>query len=477
VLDQSQRTAILELHKKGASIRRIAEALHVSREAVTDVIESGRPDVRHLERAELGEPWRQEILGLYASCQGNLIRVHEELKRKGADLSYQALTAFCRRHEIGHQPKEPAGHYEFAAGEEMQHDTSPYRAVVGGVQKVIQIASLVLAFSRMIFFQVYACFTRFECKVFLTDALQYFGGSATRAMIDNTHVVVLKGTGPNMVPVPEMAAFADRFGFVFQAHEVGDANRSARVENPFHWIQRNFFPGRTFEDWLDLNRQARQWCDEKNAAYSDKLHASRRELFAAEQHRLKPLPIWIPEVYVLHHRVVDAEGYINLKRVRYSVPYQLIGRDVEVREIKDRVDVYQGPRLVSSHQRIMEPADKRVTDPSHRPPRGQGRGKVGPPPEEAELLKLQPKLGGYVPRLKKHARGRGTLALRRLLKMVRDYPEVPLLAAVERAERFGLFDLDRLERMVLRQVATDYFVLPVDREDPETSDDEEPGDE
>jgi hypothetical protein len=61
--------------------------------------------------------------------------------------------------------------------------------------------------------------------------------------------------------------------------------------------------------------------------------------------------------------------------------------------------------------------------------------------------------------------------------MVRDYPEVPLLAAVERAERFGLFDLDRLERMVLRQVATDYFVLPVDREDPETSDDEEPGDE
>ena len=462
MLDQSQRTAILELHKKGASIRSISDALGVSREAVSDVIESGSAEVPHLERPELAERWRDEILAQYASCKGNLVRVHEEVKRQGAELSYQALTAFCRRHGIGHEPKEPAGRYDFAPGEEMQHDTSPHRVAVGGVEKPIQIASLVLCFSRMIFFQIYACFTRFECKVFLTEALQYFGGAAARAMIDNTHVVVLKGTGASMVPVPEMAAFAERFGFQFVAHEVGDANRSARVENPFNWIQKNALPGRTFEDWDDLNRQARAWCDEKNAAHSDKLHASRRELFVAEQHRLKPLPIWIPEVYVLHHRIVDAEGYVNVRRARYSAPYQLIGRDVEVRELKDRVDVYDGPRLVASHKRVVEPIDKRITDPAHRPPRGQGRSKNGPVPEEVELLLAQPKLASYLPRLKKHASGRGTLALRRLLKMVRDYPEAPFLTAVSRAEQYGLFDLDRLERMVLKQIATDYFVLPLE---------------
>ena len=52
-------------------------------------------------------------------------------------------------------------------------------------------------------------------------------------MIDNTHVVVLRGTGREMIPVPEMEAFAERFGFRFVAHESGDANRSARVERPF----------------------------------------------------------------------------------------------------------------------------------------------------------------------------------------------------------------------------------------------------
>ena len=32
--------------------------------------------------------------------------------------------------------------------------------------------------------------------------------------------------------------------------------------------------------------------------------------------------------------------------------------------------------------------------------------------------------------------------------------------------RYGLYDLDRLERMILKQVATDFFVLPVDRAAP-----------
>lgn len=49
--------------------------------------------------------------------------------------------------------------------------------------------------------------------------------------------------------------------------------------------------------------------------------------------------------------------------------------------------------------------------------------------------------------------------------MVREYPRQPLLSAVREAETFGLFDLERLERMVLRQISRDYFVLPNDLND------------
>jgi hypothetical protein len=267
-----------------------------------------------------------------------------------------------------------------------------------------------------------------------------------------------------MVPVPEMVAFSERYGFEFKAHEIGDANRSARVENPFKHIERNFLAGREFRDFRHVNDEAREWCDRKNATFSRGLHASRRELFAAERPHLKPLPIWVPEVYVLHQRIVDAEGYVNVRNNRYSVPFVLIGRQLEVRETGEQVEIFDGPRLVAVHLRVIDATGARVMAPAHRPPRGQGRPKTGPPPEEESLLRAEPSLAGYVEGLKKRASGRGTLALRRLLKLQRDYPRTSFLAAVAKAEQYGLYDLDRLERMVLKEIAHEYFVLPADRE-------------
>jgi len=199
---------------------------------VRTVLAAGTPSVPPIDRAEKAEPYRAAILELVARCKGNLVRVHEELLAQGATLSYPALTGFCRRHAIGHAPARPAGRYEFEPGQEMQHDTSPHRASIGGVEQRVETASLVCCYSRMLFFQCYPGFNRFRCKVFLTDALGYLAGACGVCLIDNTHVVVASGTGARMVPAPEMAAFAERFGFVFRAHEKGDANRSARVERP-----------------------------------------------------------------------------------------------------------------------------------------------------------------------------------------------------------------------------------------------------
>lgn len=278
MLDQKQRAAILALSERGHGIRAIARALGVSRGAVRQVRKNGSEQVPSLVREEAAEPWRDEILAQHALCKGNLVRVHEEISKQGAKISYQALTGFCRRNGIGFEPRKPAGRYHFVPGEEMQHDTSLHYADIGEVRRKVQTASLVLCHSRMIFIQLCPRFTRFECKVFLNDALSYFGGAAKTCMIDNTHVVVLKGSGSTMVPVPEMAAFAERYGFTFKAHEKGDANRSARVEGPFDWVDNNFLAGRKFRDFAHANQEAVIWCNEKNAAFSDKLHASRREL-------------------------------------------------------------------------------------------------------------------------------------------------------------------------------------------------------
>jgi hypothetical protein len=232
----------------------------------------------------------------------------------------------------------------------------------------------------MLFFQCYPAFNRFRCKVFLTDTLTYLQKTANVCIIDNTHIVVASGTERDMVPAPN-GAFAERFDFVFRAHEKGDANRSACVERPFRFIENNFLAGRHFADFDDLNQQARNFCDKINTKPRRHLHGSARELFAAERAHLRPLPLFVPEVYALHHRIVDVEKYVNLDRHRYSVPYALIGRQLEIRETKDRVDAYSArawsPRIArrpaeggaDTARSIVRAAAKR---PTRRHPRGRG---------------------------------------------------------------------------------------------------------
>ena len=413
------------------------------------------------ERAEQLEAHGNLIHELYGSCKGNLIRVHEELESKGVTVPYSTLTGFCRRHGIGVEEKIPVGQYNFPPGEEMQHDTSPHDVVLNGVKRRLQCASLVLHYSKMVFAQVYPTFNRFYCKVFLTDALQYFGGSAARCMIDNTHVIISHGTGHNAVVAPEMAAFAKRFGFVFTAHAVGDANRSAGVERSFHTIEHNFYPGRTFHSMPDINEQLRDWCDRRNNTMKSQLKTKPVELFQTEVLKLKPLPLHIPEVYAVHLRAVDLEGYVSVHTHRYSVPAPLIGAQVRIHETKDTLRIFQGHSLVASHSRAVEGDRGRTTLPEHHDPtRWRKKGETPPPlHEESVLFKASPTFEAYVMALKQRLQSRAVRPIRGLYQLFLDYPQEPLEAALKDALAHGLFDLARLERMVLKNVAGEYFRL------------------
>lgn len=466
MLDEQMRAAVLRLHRDGHGIRRIARAVGASRNTVRRVLKLGSPAVPPVERPSGLDEHLELVRELYASCQGNLVRVWEELACQGVTVAYPTLTAFCRRHEIGAQPKKPAGRYPFHPGEEMQHDTSPHTVQLGGRWRPLECASLVLCYSRMLYAQCYGRFSRFECRAFLSQAIQYFGGAAGRCVIDNTSVVRSHGLGRHMVPAAEMAALADRFGFEFMAHDVGDKDRSARVERNFHYIEKNFYAGRSFESLDDLNRQLRQWCDQVNRK-PRKLHGEVRavpvELYAAERSALKPLPLFVPEIYDLHSRRVDVEGYVNLHNNRYSVPVALLGRQLEVRESLERVRIYDGHRRVAEHERLDPGLGKRVTLPEHRGGNGGAGAKKKPPPpsdEEQALRAAAPELGELCSRLRKRYGGQALRAIRPLHRLYLDYPTEYLVAAVRIALAYQVLDLERIERMTLRRIRGDFFRLP-----------------
>jgi hypothetical protein len=405
-----------------------------------------------------------DLLGLIdpllKRCRGHVVRLQEVLKDDyHLDLAYRTLTRLVRQAGF-RAPKRRAGTYQFAPAQEMQHDTSPHRVIIGDKPVTAQCAALVLAYSRRLFIQYYPRYTRFEARWFLTEAFRFMDGTCPCCVIDNTSVLVASGSGPKAQIAPEMAAFGRFFGVTFRPHAVGHADRKARVERPFAYVEGNFLAGRTFRDWQDLTHQALTWCQNvANQKPKRALGMSPEAAYVLEKPALIPLPASTPPVYQSGDRVVDVEAYVTLDTNRYSVPERLIGQRVEVLKYPDRVRVFFDHHQVADHPRLMGKRDGKLTAKGHHAPLAKQRAYQGPAAEEHHLMGHTEVLDRYVTELKRRSTGRGVARLKRLLNLKRTYPEAAFLAAVDLALQYGLYDLTRLERLILERVAGDCFHL------------------
>jgi transposase len=456
------REAIVALRAKGTAIRKIARLLKISRNTVRQALRQPHP--RTPAQPQIPPHLLSLLEESFPRCEGNVVRVQEVLEAEHQiRIPYSTLTRWVREAAL-RAPKQRAGRYDFPPGEEMQFDTSPHRLTLGDRKLTAQCAALALAYSRRHFIQYYPCFTRFEAKAFLREALLFMDGSAQRCVVDNTNVVVAAGSGPQAEIAPEMATFAQIFGFEFRAHAIGDANRSARVERPFYYVERNFLPARRFSSWDDLNAQARAWCTQvANQKPKRALGMSPEAAYVLEKPHLLELPPYLPPVYQAFTRTVDVEGYAYLDTNRYSVPERLIGKQVEVYKYLHQVRVLFRHRVVAEHPRLVGQRHGQHTLKEHRRPQRR-QAYQGPSSEEQQLRQDAEALSRYVSALKRRSPGRGVARLRRLLAMRRTYPREAFLAAIEKALHYGLYDLHRLEHLILEQVAGDFFCIEPEEE-------------
>jgi hypothetical protein len=213
------------------------------------------------------------------------------------------------------------------------------------------------------------------------------GGAVERVTIDNTQVVVLRGAGRETIPGPEMEAFAERFGFRFVAHQIGDAHRSARVERPFSCIENNFPAGRTFAGWQDPNQRARQWCGRVNSTHKKHIRARRRGRPARTVRRRATAP----ETAAGVDSGSVSPAATNGGRGRL-LPVSGIGRRVEARETRDKIEIELDARHLVAHVRAPTPQQRRITPAAHRPPHGEGDQRSDPHPEERAILHAAPQI-------------------------------------------------------------------------------------
>jgi transposase len=460
--DKMIRQTIITLHQAGKSCRNISKLLSISRNTVNKVLIEGVEPPGGTRKNE-SDDLAPIIIAIFERVGGNVVRVQEILKSEyNKEIAYSTLTRLIRYANL-RQANKRYGEYLFEPGEEMQHDTSPHRIQLSGKIVKAQCAALIFAFSRKLYFQYYPRFTRFEAKAFLLSALQYMDGSCKRCVIDNTSVILASGSGANAIFAPEMVNFSKMFGFTWMAHAVGNPDRKGRIERKFFYIEKNFLAGREFKDWEDINHQAVEWCTTyANQKIKRVLGKNPETVFIQEKPYLQPLPLVLPPVYEHCSRTVDSQGYVTVDSNRYSVPERLIDRLVDVYKTMQEIRIHYRHEEVACHKRVIDQINMRIKCEGHHTKKRHQFAENKKNQTEQALSGQHEILDAYITELKKQ--NRGIRVLDRLLHLKRTYPQDAFIAAITRAHTYGLYDLSRLEELILKHIAGDFFNLSTDKE-------------
>ena len=463
MIEPQKREAIHLLAQEGMSAREIGRRLSVSRNAVRHIIRQGGKTPARI-RKEKTQIDPEILRELHNQCEGWKQRIHEKLaEEKNIQVPYSTLTRRLRELGIGSEREERCDRVPDEPGAEMQHDTTVYRVKLGDMPTRLVASSLYLRYSKRRYVRFYRSFNRFAMKCFLHEALLHWGYSAGICVIDNTNLARLRGTGADAVMVPEMAAFAKQYGFVFLCHEKGHCNRKAGEERSFWTLETSFFPGRTFRDLEDLNAQAFQWATVR--MYHRPLTKSRIVPAVAFEHErayLKEIPRQLPAPYLVHERGTDQYGYARFGSNFYWVPGTRRD-DLLVLQYWDRLKIYRG------HDFLVEyalPADG-VKNACFSPP-GQPKPRHEPQnrrrstlEEEKRLRAMAPAVGtyldaGWTP--KGACRHR---FLRELFRLSQRMSAALFVRAVERALKYRIEDLETIRRIALLHVQDGVDTLPV----------------
>jgi len=137
----------------------------------------------------------------------------------------------------------------------------------------------------------------------------------------------------------------------------------------------------------------------------------------------------------------------------------LIGKTVDVYKYPEIVRIFHKHREIAAHSRLSGKRYECSRLPGHHSKSAMKQTQQAASKTEAELRGHCKLLDQYVSALKKHVRGSGYRQLNRLLNLKRMYPTEAFLCALKRAHHYGLYDLNRLEDLIIKSVAGDYFNL------------------
>jgi transposase len=370
-LKMAEIDAILLLHQRNWSIRRIAKELGVHRDTVArhireraapskqagaplgflqateadppapsapDNIAEAQPDgapgvsatsaVDSERQPSLCEPWRQIILdkldaGLCAQ------RIYQDLvSDHGFAGKYHSVRRFVRR--LCQSRPLPFRRMECAAGEEAQVDFGTGIPITNadGKRRRTHVFRIVLSHSRKGYSEAVYRQTTEEFIRCLENAFWYFGGVPQVVVLDNLKAGVVQPDWYDPELNPKLRSFAAHYGVTFLPTRPRTPRHKGKIESGIGYVKKNALKGHSFTSLEEENRHLLDW---ESRVADLRIHGTMRRQVAqvfreVEQAALRPLPSqrfpWFEE----GQRTVHPDGHIEIRRAYYSVPPEYLGR-------------------------------------------------------------------------------------------------------------------------------------------------------
>jgi len=442
----------------GASMRRIAQSLRISRRTVKralDQIEQVRgagsepgPTQSRTRRgsqldAHLGAI--TELLARYPEITAQ--RIHEELRRLGYQGSYSLLSQRVR--ELRPRPIiQPVRRFETAPGEQAQMDYSIYDIdFTSEGRRRVHAFSYMLGYSR----RQYLHFV--ESQDFATTirqhirAFEHLGGVAATCLYDNMKVVVTGYDGDEPIYNTRFLGFAAHYGFRPIACRVRRPQTKGKVERPFGYVESSLLGGRDFHSLEHLNDTTVWWLAQVADVHLHRQTKARPlDRHAQEQPHLIRLPAQPFDTAEVVYRTVDAESFVVYRNNFYAAPWHLIGQPVAVRTTEDELVIHDRAFVVAVRHRLFPKTmtGQRSHCKDHEPPRDSQR-------RSQQLAERFAELGPIGSRFLEGLLGRsryGKNQAERLLVLSAAYRRHDVLSALERAVRYGAFSLAAVRRIL-----------------------------
>jgi len=414
---------------------------------VVKLIESGCAYPEKKPHPRILDPYKEEIVRWLETEGLNGLKTFERLRLEGVKVGYTTVKTYLadirKRDEIFVR-------IETLPGEEAQVDFG-YVGLTpdnSGKRRKTWVFNMKLSFSRLDYYEkVYD--QRVETFIGCHEkAFCYFGGVPGTVRIDNLKAAILQANFYEPIYQRLYLNFASHYGFKIIPCRIYRPNDKGKVESGIKYVKCNFFLGKKFSNGDDVDSRLRYWLDNTcNLRIHGTTRKVPRELFESEEKaKLKPLPIERFRMSAVGTRKVYHDCHIFVDYSYYSVPFEYVGKEVDIDVSKELVRIFYQGREIAVHPRASEkgkfstninhyPSYKRFSDTEYQEMYQAKMAQIGPYAEQIFFFVIEKQPGDW------------SRTIQGILSLSRSYPKEVINLACKRAIAFGVHQYQVVKRI------------------------------